>query len=236
MASATRRSTSNLIAQAKSTGRTILTEVESKRVLQEAGIPVVAAELAGTPEEAIRVARKNGFPVALKIVSPEIPHKSDVGGVKLGLASEAEVAAAFQEIITAVKQRQPNANIEGVSVQKMAPDGIEVIIGMSMDRQFGPVLMFGLGGIFVEVLKDVAFRIVPLEPRDAREMIRELKAFAVLEGVRGQPGADLGALEEMLLTVSSFVEEHPEIEELDLNPVFAYQNGAVAVDARIILS
>ncbi|MDP2947965.1 MAG: acetate--CoA ligase family protein, partial [Chloroflexota bacterium] len=114
--------------------------------------------------------------------------------------------------------------------------GVEVIMGMTKDAQFGPVLMFGLGGVFVEVLKDVAFRIVPLEPRDARQMIREIQGFPVLEGVRGQEPADLAALENMLLRLSSFVEEHPEIAELDLNPVFAYKDGALAVDARIVLA
>src|SRR5438093_2389675 len=224
------------IDNARSQRRTILTEVESKQVLHEAGIPVALAVFAPDSTAAVQAAEKAGFPVVMKVVSPDVAHKSDVGGVRLGLESKKDVRLAFDEMMAAVKAAQPAARIEGVAVQRMAPAGTEVIIGMSKDPQFGPVLMFGLGGIFVEVLKDVAFRIVPLEPRDAREMIRELKAFAVLEGVRGQPGADLGALEEMLLTVSSFVEEHPEIEELDLNPVFAYQNGAVAVDARIILS
>ena len=127
------------------------------------------------------------------------------------------------------------ARIEGVAVQKMAPAGTEVIVGMSKDPQFGPVMMFGLGGILVEILKDVAFRIVPLEPKDAREMVREIKGFPVLEGVRGQPPADLNALEKLILKISEFVEAHPEIEELDLNPVFAYSEGVLAVDARIVI-
>ena len=168
-------------------------------------------------------------------MSPDVTHKSDVGGVKLGLDSEETVAAAFQEITIAVKRQQSEARIEGVAVQKMAHPGIEVIVGMSKDPQFGPVLMFGLGGVLVEVLKDVAFRIVPLEARDARQMIREIKGFPVLEGFRGQEPADLEALEKLLLKVSAFVEAHPEIEELDLNPVFAYKDGALAVDARIVV-
>jgi acetate---CoA ligase (ADP-forming) subunit beta len=135
----------------------------------------------------------------------------------------------------AVKAAQPDARIEGVAVQKMAPAGTEVIVGMSKDPQFGPVIMFGLGGILVEVLKDVAFRIVPLEPKDAREMVREIKGFPVFEGVRGQPPADVAALENLILKVSEFIEAHPEIDELDLNPVFAYPDGALAVDARIVL-
>lgn len=229
-------STVEIIDRAKSEGRTILTEVESKQVLGEAGIPIARAELAPTREGAVTAARQIGLPVVLKIVSPEISHKSDVGGVKLSLGSEEEVAAAFDEIVAAARRAEPEATVLGVSVQKMARPGVEVIMGMTMDPQFGPVLMFGLGGVFVEVLKDVAFRIVPLEPRDARQMIRDIQGFAVLEGFRGQEPADLAALEDMLMRLSAFVEEHPEIQELDLNPIFAYKDGALAVDARIVLS
>ena len=225
----------DIIDRAKNEGRTVLTEVESKQVLEEAGIPTARAQLAATREQAVAAARQIGWPVVLKIVSPDISHKSDVGGVRLNLGSEEEVTAAFDEIVAAARKAQPKAKIEGMSVQKMAPPSVEVIMGMSKDAQFGPVLMFGLGGIFVEVLKDVAFRIVPLEPRDARQMIRDIQGFPVLEGVRGQEPADLAALESMLMRLSAFVEEHPEIAELDLNPVFAYKDGALAVDARIVL-
>ncbi len=229
-------STIEIIDKAKSEGRTILTEVESKQVLAEAGISTARAQLAASREEAVTAARQIGLPVVLKIVSPDISHKSDVGGVKLNLGSEEEVAAAFDEIVAAARRAQPEATVLGVSVQKMARPGVEVIMGMTKDPQFGPVLMFGLGGVFVEVLKDVAFRIVPLEPRDARQMIRDIQGFPVLEGFRGQEPADLAALEDMLMRLSTFVEEHPEIQELDLNPIFAYKDGALAVDARIVLS
>jgi acyl-CoA synthetase (NDP forming) len=225
----------DVIDRAKSEGRAVLTEVESKQILEEAGIPAASARLARTADEAVKAASELGYPVVLKIVSPDVTHKSDVGGVKLGLDSEETVAAAFQEITKAVKRQQSKARIEGVAVQKMARPGIEVIVGMSKDPQFGPVLMFGLGGVLVEVLKDVAFRIVPLEARDARQMIREIKGFPVLEGFRGQEPADLEALEKLLLKVSAFVEAHPEIEELDLNPVFAYKDGTLAVDARSVV-
>lgn len=225
-----------VIDSARSQGRTVLTEIESKQILAEAGIPVAPAQLAKTPAEAAELAVKGGFPAVLKIVSPEITHKSDIGGVKVGLGSAEEVRTAFAEIVAAAKKADPKAIIEGVAVQKMAPAGTEVIVGMSKDPQFGPVLMFGLGGIFVEVLKDVAFRIVPLEPRDARQMVREIKGFPVLQGVRGQPPADVAALEGLILKLSEFVEAHPEIEELDLNPVFAYADGVIAVDARIVIS
>ena len=228
-------SIADVIDRAKTEGRAVLTEIESKQVLEEAGVPTATARLAGTAEEAVKAAKEFGYPTVLKIVSPDVTHKSDVGGVKLGLDSPEAAAAAFAEIIEAVKKHQPDARIDGVAVQKMARPGIEVIIGMSKDPQFGPVLMFGLGGILVEVLRDVAFRIVPLEPRDARQMVREIKGFPVLQGFRGQEPADLEALEKLILKVSAFVEAHPEIEELDLNPVFAYKDGAIAVDARIVV-
>ncbi len=196
---------------------------------------MVATRLASSREEAISVSQELGFPVARKIISPDILHKSDAGGVKLGLKTVRQVGRAYDDIIEAVKKAHPGAKINGVSVQKMARPGIEVIIGMSKDSQLGPVLMFGLGGILVEILKDVSFRIVPLLKRDAREMIREIKGYPVLEGYRGQEAVDIANLENMILKVSGFVEQHPEIKELDLNPVFAYCHGAVAVDARIIL-
>ncbi|MCS7275730.1 MAG: acetate--CoA ligase family protein [Dehalococcoidia bacterium] len=229
-------SIADVFERARAQGRRVLTEVESKQVLAEAGIPVVPARLATTPQEAAAVAREVGFPVVLKIVSPDIVHKTDVGGVRLGLKDAQEVATAFAELVESARRHVPDARIEGVSVQAQARPGVEVIMGMSKDPQFGPVLMFGLGGILVEILKDVSFRIVPIEARDAREMIREIRAFPILQGYRGQPPSDLEALEGMLLRLSKLAEAFPEVEELDLNPVFAYSQGAVAVDARIVLS
>jgi acyl-CoA synthetase (NDP forming) len=224
------------IERARSQGRTVLTEIESKQVLAAAGIPVAEARLAATADEAASAADAVGYPVVLKIVSPDITHKSDVGGVKVGLGSADAVREAFEAIVAAATAAEPDAKIEGVAVQKMAAAGTEVIIGMSKDPQFGPVLMFGLGGVLVEVLKDVAFRIVPLEERDARQMIEEIEGFPVLQGVRGGPPADLGALRKLLLDLSAFVEANPQVEELDLNPVFAYPDGAIAVDARIVVA
>jgi acyl-CoA synthetase (NDP forming) len=213
----------------------LLTEVESKELLKKAGIPVVEAKLARSKKETISISKEMGFPVVLKISSPDVVHKSDSGGVKLGLANATQVDKAYNEIISSVKQAYPKAQIEGVSVQSMAPQGVEVIVGMSKDPQFGPVLMFGLGGILVEVLKDVSFRIVPVTTRDAREMIREIKGYPVLEGYRGQKPASIPALENLIVKVSQFIEKNPHIKELDLNPIFAYPDKAVAVDARIIL-
>ena len=213
----------------------VLTEVESKGLLKKAGIPVVEAKLARSKKEAISISKEMGFPVVLKINSPDVVHKSDSGGVKLGLANATQVGKAYSEIISSVKQVYPEAQIQGVSVQPMASPGVEVIVGMSKDPQFGPVIMFGLGGILVEVLKDVSFRIVPLTERDAREMIREIKGYPILEGYRGQKPASIPILEKLIVKVSQFVEKNPQIKELDLNPIFAYPDKAVAVDARIIL-
>jgi acyl-CoA synthetase (NDP forming) len=227
--------TKRIIDRARSEGRTVLTEIESKEVLRQAGISVIDTKLATSREEASSISRKLGFPVALKIASPDIVHKSDAGGVKLGLKTAKQVGKAYDDIIEIIRQKHPQAMLHGVSVQRMARPGVEVIIGMSKDAQFGPVLMFGLGGILVEVLKDVSFRIVPIARRDATEMLREIKGYPLLEGYRGQEAVDVSYLEEMLLKVSNFVERNPEVKELDLNPIFAYSDGAVAVDARVIL-
>lgn len=224
-----------ILQRAKQEKRTLLTEVESKQVVEQAGISVVKARLAASAAEAAVVAKETGFPVVLKVASPDIIHKSDIGGVRVGLTNATQVRQAYREIMAAVKEKEPRARVHGVSVQAMARPGVEVIIGMTKDAQFGPVLMFGLGGILVEILKDVSFRIVPLEKKDAREMVRDIKGFPVLEGYRGQPPSDVAALENMIMKVSAFVEKTPQIKELDLNPVFAYSKGAVAVDARVVL-
>lgn len=213
----------------------LLTEVESKQLLERAGIPVTKTKLARSKKEAISVSKEMGFPIVLKIISPDVVHKSDSGGVRLGLANGAQVGRAYSEIMSSVRQRYPQAAIQGVSVQPMASTGTEVIVGMSKDPQFGPVLMFGLGGVLVEVLKDVSFRIVPVTKRDASEMIREIKGYPLLQGYRGQEAVDVASLEGLIVGVSEFIEQNPQIKELDLNPVFAYRDKAVAVDARIVL-
>jgi acyl-CoA synthetase (NDP forming) len=217
-------------------GCKLLTEVAAKELLSAQGIPVVPTKLARSPSEAVRLAKSLGLPVALKVVSPDVIHKSDVGGVRLHVASLSRVSKAYREILATVRSHAPEAMIDGVSVQPMATPGIEVVAGLTRDHTFGPVLMFGLGGIFIEVLNDVAFRVVPLRPEDARAMIREIGGFPTLQGSRGAPPVDLGALEGLLLTLSTMAEQHPEIHEIDLNPVFAYPTGALAVDARILLA
>ncbi|MBI5949753.1 MAG: acetate--CoA ligase family protein [Chloroflexi bacterium] len=225
-----------VLARARAEGRTLLNEVEAKQVLRDAGVPVTNTTLATTREEAQSQAEAAGYPVVLKVVSPDIAHKSDAGGVKLNLKSKDDVAAAYDAIMASCKQHVPGAKITGVAVQHMAPQGTEVIVGMTTDPQFGPVMMFGLGGIMVEVLKDVSFRLVPLTSRDAGQMIGEIKGKPILDGVRGQPASDIEALKNTIVKVAEFVEKHPEVQELDLNPVFAYPDGAIAVDARIVVA
>jgi len=225
----------NIIEKARKEKRTLLTEIEAKQLLKEAGIAVVETKLATSKERAMAISEKLGFPVVMKIASVDVVHKSDAGGVKLGLKTTAQVGKAYDEIMKSIKKAFPHARIQGVAVQTMANQGAEVIIGMSKDAQFGPVLMFGLGGVLVELLKDVSFRIVPLQPRDASEMIRDIKGFPLLQGYRGSDPIDIATLENMLLNVSAFVENTPAVKELDLNPIFAYKDGAVAVDARVVL-
>ncbi|MBW2138519.1 MAG: acetate--CoA ligase family protein [Deltaproteobacteria bacterium] len=228
-------SADEILGRAREERRAILTEIESKEVLKGAGINCLDTRLARDRAEAVSLSEDIGYPVVLKISSPEITHKSDAGGVKINLGSNTEVEKAFDEIMASAREKFPDAEIEGVSVQAMARPGIEIIMGMTRDPQFGPVLMFGLGGVFVEILKDVTFRIVPLEKRDASEMIREIKGFKLLEGYRGQDPANIESLEDMLLKLSAFVDGKEEIKEIDMNPVFAYKDDALVVDARIIL-
>jgi len=225
----------SIFNQVKKEGRAILTEFESKRILKQAGISVVETKLAKTQKEAVSISQKIGFPVALKIASPDVVHKTDSGGVKLSINSVAEVKKAYDEILKKVKRQYPHAVVHGVSVQKMIRPGTEVIVGTSKDPQFGPVIMFGLGGIFVELLKDVSFRVIPVEQRDAQEMIKEIKGYPLLQGYRGKEPANISVLVEIILKISKLIEENPQIKELELNPIFAYRNKAVAVDARIIL-
>ena len=224
-------------ARARAEGRLILTEEESKAILQEQGIRVTMPSPASSADEAAAAAESVGFPVVMKVSSREITHKSDVGGVRLGIADADAARAAFEEIVASATAAEPNAAIDGVTVQPQAPaGGVEVIVGMTRDRQFGPVIMFGLGGIAVEVLQDVAFRIAPLTKRDAGAIIREIKGYPLLTGHRATRVVDLGALEGVIEAVSAFVSETPGVAEMDLNPVLAYADGSIAVDARIVLT
>ncbi|MBN1631575.1 MAG: acetate--CoA ligase family protein [Thermoleophilia bacterium] len=213
----------------------VLTEMESKELLGSLGIPTTQMRLVASEEEAVAQSAEIGYPCVLKVSSPDITHKSDAGGVKVGLADGQQVAEAYRAIMASCREKFPEADIEGVTVQNMAAPGLEVIIGMATDPQFGPVLMFGLGGVWVEVLKDVSFKIVPLTRADAANAIREIRAARLLEGFRGSEPVDTAALEDILLRVSEFVAKTPQVKEMDLNPIFAYPEGAIAVDARVIL-
>ncbi len=226
---------SKIFEEARKEGRNYLLEPEAKTICMEYGIPVTKFRVAKTVEEAVKFAEEMGYPTVLKIVSPDVIHKFDAGGVILNLKSPEDVRDAYKKILENVKKHKPDAKIRGILVQEMAPSSTEVIVGSTKDPQFGPALMFGLGGIFVEVLKDVTFRIAPITEQDAREMITEVKAYPVLKGYRGQPPADIDAIVKILLATSRLVMDHPEIKELDLNPIMVYEKGAKTVDARIIL-
>ena len=223
-------------------GRTFVLENEAKDIMKGYGIPIPPYATAATADEAVEKSKSMGFPVVLKILSKDILHKSDAGGVKVNLKDEDAVRRAFDEIMENVKNYGKEKGIEvdlsrGVFVSDFADMGTEMIVGVTKDPQFGHALMVGLGGIFVEVLKDVSFRLIPFTESDAREMLSELKAYKILEGVRGEKPRDVDALIKIMLAISRMVDENPEIIELDCNPAFVYEKGkgAVVVDARILI-
>ncbi|MFX0069754.1 MAG: acetate--CoA ligase family protein [Candidatus Hermodarchaeota archaeon] len=212
-------------------GENVLTEFESKELLKEIGIPIPNQKLTKTKEETLSSAEEIGYPIVMKLMAEDIVHKSDTGAVKLNIKNSEEVSQAFDELMKIESQSEKK-----ISVQKMANEPItELIIGMTTDAQFGPALMFGIGGILVELLEDVSFRIAPITEYDAKEMIHEIKGFPILDGYRGKPKADLNAIVDVLLKISDLVVKNEEIYEMDLNPVFIYDNGLICVDARIIL-
>lgn len=224
-----------IIDQVRYEKRRALLEHEAKDLLRLHGAPVSQDRLAKTEEDAVRIAREIEGEVVVKIVSPDILHKSDAGGVRLKLDTDIEIREAFREIIENAKIFDPTARIKGCIVAPMKEDGLEVIIGTKIDRQFGPVIMFGIGGILVEVVKDVAFRVLPISRSAANKMIKEIKSSPILEGFRGAPPLDKRAISDLLLVVSEIMEAYPEIEEMDLNPVIVHPHGIDVVDARIIL-
>ena len=223
-----------IIEKAKKEKRPLL-ETEAKELLKEYGIPVPDFKLIKSEDEIAGLDKEINFPIVMKIVSPDIIHKTDAGGVKVGIKTETEARLAYQEIIFKTKKCNKNAKISGVIAYAMVPQGTEIIIGMMKDPHFGPVIMFGLGGIFVEILKDISFRILPIEERDAREMITEIRGYEILKGARGKSPLDIQAIEGVLMKISKLTMENPEISEIDLNPVFVFENGIQVVDARMIL-
>jgi len=224
-----------IIQTARKDGRSSLLEHEAKRLLAIHGALVPEDFLAKTADEAVEFAKKIGGDVVLKIVSPDILHKSDAGGVRIKLRTEKEIREAFDEIIKNALAFNPQADIRGVLASPMAVEGVEIIIGTKYDDQFGPVIMYGLGGIMVEILKDVSFRVLPITPTDARKMIAETKSYPILNGARGKPPLDQKSIRKLLLLCSEIVEAYPDIEEMDLNPIIVYESGLSIVDARVIL-
>ena len=221
-----------------SSGKKHWGENHSRKILEAYGFPLIAGGLAGAPEEALELAKKLGFPVVMKAASDDILHKSDAGVVKVGIKDADELVTAYKLIINNAKAYDPKARIEGILIQKMAPNGEEVIVGIKRDPGFGPLVMFGMGGIFVELFKDVAFRVAPLTPEDAEAMVKETKAFTLLNGWRGGPAYDLDAIYDAIFRLSRLAEDFPQIEEIEINPlrVFPKGQGAMALDCRMILS
>lgn len=223
--------------QVRADGRTFLMEPEAYKVMEAYGFPVVRSALTSSPDEAAAAADDIGYPVVMKITSPDVIHKFDFGGVRVGLENEADVRAAFQEIRQSVLNRNPEARIEGILVEEMAGKGEEVILGVSNDPQFGPILMFGLGGIYVEALEDVTFRLAPVTELSARRMITTTRTYKILDGYRGGPVYDIPAIEDCLKRLSQLAVDFDGIRELDINPLIVYPEGkgCAIVDARIIL-
>lgn len=211
----------------------LLLEIEAKRLLSKHGISVNKDRAASALDNAVDIACSIGFPVSMKVMSRDVLHKTDVGGVIVNIRNANEAGTAYNTIIASVNKQVPSAEVEGVIISPMV-EGVETIIGAKKDVQFGPIVMFGLGGVFVEVLKDVSFRIVPIYKRDAASMVHEIRAHEVLDGFRGSSQVNLGAIEDALLKVSRMMEREKNIEELDINPLIVNSHSAIAVDARII--
>ncbi len=233
-----KKAVADLLARIRAEGRTAIGDAEAQTILKAYGFTTPKSDVAPTPDEAVALGEEIGYPVVAKIASPDILHKSDVGGIIVGVSSADEMREAFDTLIARAKEHQPDATIWGVQVQEMVTNAREIIIGMNRDPQFGPLVMFGLGGIYVEVLKDVTFRVAPMSRLQADEMVRSIRSFKLLTGVRGQAASDLDAVVDAILRISQLVTDFPEIAELDINPLLVREQGqgAVAVDMRLILS
>lgn len=214
--------------------RNVLNYEESRKVMELAGIPLNKMKVAKDLEESIQRANEVGYPIVLKVISEEVSHKSDSGGVKVGIKSDDELSKSYQEMMESVLSFYPDAKIEGVSVEEMV-SGVELLIGTNTDSQFGKMIALGIGGIFVEVYKDISFKLIPVSSKDVQDMIDEIKGKVMFDGFRGLPKVNLEELISLILTVSKLIEEHPIIFEMDMNPVVATESGLRAIDARIIL-
>jgi acetyltransferase len=233
-----RRRVDRVIQMQTRSGATQIAEIEAKEIMRAYGFNVLDGRLARTAEEAIDIADRIGYPVVLKISSPDIIHKSDFGGVRINLANAEQVGDAFDLMMLRIQKRAPNAHLRGVFVEKMGPRGREVILGMTRDPQFGPMLMFGLGGIFVEVMKDVTFHLAPITAEEAMQMLKGTRSYALLQGARGQAPVDLEAIASSLQRISQLATDYPEILELDINPFIVGPVGMqpYVADARMTLS
>jgi acetyltransferase len=227
-----------IFKKVRAEGRLTMGDAEARAIMEVYAIPVPKSRLCETAEEAVEYAGEIGFPVVMKIASPDILHKTDIGGVRLNIQSEADVRDSFDLLSFRATRYMPDADIWGCQVQQQVHGGKEVIIGMNRDLQFGPLVMLGLGGIYVEALKDVAFRVAPFSRQEAAEMMREMRSYKLLLGVRGEARADLAALEDALLKVSQLVTDFREIVEMDINPLIVFEEGkgAVGIDMRLVLA
>lgn len=208
-------------------------EFKSRELLKEYGLPMGEYDLATTKEEAIEIAENYGYPLVMKIVSDQIIHKTEAGGIKLNIGSKEEVEETFELLVYNAKKYDPDAVIDGVLVSPMAASGVEVIVGGLRDSQFGPVVMFGLGGVFVEIFKDVQFRLAPLSKDEALSLIRSIKGFPLLDGARGQQPVDINALAEVIVNIGNYLNENEDVREIDLNPLVCYPDGIQALDASV---
>ena len=212
-----------------------LLEPEALALLSEYGLPVPRHQLVTTPKQAFAAAERIGYPVVLKVVSRSILHKSEIGGVRIGLDNEEALNGAWEEITRTVQSTGQRSSLEGFLLCEQAPPGLECIIGIVKDAQFGHAVMFGLGGIFVEVIKDIAFRVLPITRQDAEELVKETKSYKLLSGIRGQKARDIGAVVDCLMKIAAVVEDNRTIAEIDINPIVIFEKGAMILDARILL-
>lgn len=225
----------SLIQQCLLDGHTIMPELEAQKLCAAYAIPTPPTQVGTSADKCADIGRAIGYPVVMKVLSRQIVHKSDVGGVIVGISNDEEMFAAFEKMISSVNKACPGAIIDGFVIQKMMPAGVEVVVGALRNSQFGPVVMFGMGGIYIEILKDVEFRLAPLDAAEARRQIEETRISAILKGVRGQAPCDIDALCSLIVNTGKLICDFDIIREIDFNPVFSYQDGCVSVDARIVI-
>ncbi len=224
-----------LVQKCLQEGYTVMPEMEAQKLCSSYSIPCPPAQVGQTKEECVAIGRTIGYPVVMKVLSRQIVHKSDAGGVIVGIGSDEEMADAYTTMSSTLQKNRPEATIDGFVIQKMMPAGIEVVVGALRNAQFGPVVMFGMGGIYIEVFKDVEFRLAPLSKEEALRQIQETKVSQLLKGVRGQQPSDVDAIAELLVNAGRLICDFEEIKEFDFNPVLSYPDGCMAVDARIVL-